>query len=255
MAIRYYFTANKELKDKRTCMAFLQTVSLISAVLLLASCNNNNEIEEGKEVNPEAVYLDYSITGEEDDGEVTCKFQFRMGGPEGTALVLNSPAKIELDGEVLTADSSKLGGAYYEIQKPHASFTGKHVVTYTDLNKKEFTEEFDFTPLSFTGNMPAVISRNDFSFQLEGLEPEDYITVVITDTVFGSDGIHQIDTVKDGRLVIAPEQLRNLANGPITVILSKETEKPLKNPTGEGGKITTKYSLRREFELKDTPAP
>ncbi len=236
-------------------MTFSKTGSLIFAVLLLTSCNNNNEFDEGEDVNPKAVYLDYSITGEEENEDITCKFQFRTRGSEGAALVLNSPAKIELDGEQLTADSSKLGGAYYEIQKPLAAFTGKHIITYTDLSKKEFTEEFEFTPLSLVGDIPTVISRNDFSFQLEGLEPEDYVTVVITDTVFGSDGIHQIDTVKNGRLVIAPEQLQNLANGPITLILSKETEKPLKNPGVEGGKITTEYSLRREFELKNVPAP
>jgi hypothetical protein len=235
-------------------MSFSQTVSVVSAVFLLASCNNT-EIGEIKDVNPEAVYLDYSITGEEGDEDVTCKFQFRMGGPEGTTLVLSNPAKIELDGELLTVDSSKLGGAYYEIQKPLISFAGKHVIIYTDLNKKEFTEEFDFTPVRLAGNIPAVISRKDFSFQLEGLEPEDYLTIVVTDTVFESDDIHQTDTIKNGRLIISPEQLQNLVNGPITLILSKETEKSLKNPTREGGKITTEFRLQREFELKNVPAP
>jgi predicted small secreted protein len=133
--------AKIELTDKYTCMSFSQTVSVVSAVFLLASCNNT-EIGESKDVNPEAVYLDYNIAGEEGDEDVTCKFQFRMGGPEGTTLVLNNPAKIELDGEPLMVDSSKLGGAYYEIQKPLASFAGKHIITYTDFNKKEFTEEF-----------------------------------------------------------------------------------------------------------------
>jgi hypothetical protein len=235
-------------------MSLSQTVSVISAFFLLTSCNNT-EIGDSKDMNPEAVYLDYNIAGEEGDEYVTCKFQFRMGDPEGIALILNSRAKIELDGEQLIVDSSKLGGAYYEIQKPLASFAGKHIITYTDLNKKEFTEEFDFTPLSFAENIPAVISRKDFTFQLEGLETEDYITIVAADTSFESDDIHQIDTIKNGRLIISPEQLRNLVNGPITLILSKETEKVLRNPTMEGGKITTEYRLQREFELKDIPAP
>jgi hypothetical protein len=235
-------------------MSFSQTVSVVFAVFLFASCNNT-EIGESKDVNPEAVYLDYSITGEEGDEDVTCKFQFRMGGPEGTTLVLNNPAKIELDGESLTVDSSKMGGAYYEIQKPLTSFAGKHVITYIDLNKKVFTEEFDFAPVKFADNIPNVISRKDFSFQLEGLEPEDYLTIVVTDTVFGSDAIHQTDTIKNGRLIISPEQLQNLVNGPVTLILSKETEKALKNPTLEGGKITTEFRLQREFELKNTPLP
>jgi hypothetical protein len=90
---------------------------------------------------------------------------------------------------------------------------------------------------------------------LEGLEVEAYITIVATDTVFESDDIHQTDTIKNGRLIISPEQLQNLVNGPITLILSKETEKSLKNPTREGGKITTEFRLQREFELKNVPAP
>jgi hypothetical protein len=225
----------------------------ISIVLLafLFSCTSN-EIGNSKDVNPDAVFFDYEVSSDNDTSEVTVNLQYRMGGENGTTLVLNEPSKVLLDGEELKADSAKVTGAFYEIQKPLSSFAGKHVISFTDLNKKVYTEEFEFTPFILDPPVPAVLERGDLVFTFKGLEPVDVLSVTLTDTSFQSaDIINDTDTVRNGRLVIASYRLAALVNGPINLQLYKEVDKSVKNGTQEGGNIHFRYGLKRHFELKD----
>jgi archaellum component FlaF (FlaF/FlaG flagellin family) len=178
--------------------------------------------------------------------------QYRMGGKNGTTLVLHEPSKVLLDGEQLKVDSAKVTGAYYEVQKPIASFAGKHTISFTDLNKKEYNEEFEFAPFTIEPNVPATMNRGDLVFTFKGLEAVDVLSVTLTDTSFQSTDItNDIDTVRNGRLVISASRLSALVNGPINVQFYKEAEKPIKSATKEGGKLYIRYGVKREFELKD----
>jgi hypothetical protein len=159
---------------------------------------------------------------------------------------LKDPARVELDGEIIPVDSARLTGAYYEIQKPAESFVGKHTITFTDFNKKEYSEEFEYKPFSMETELDEV-SRGDLVFELEGLEKEDYLHVSATDTSFASRDIVEIDTVRNGKLIIPANKLRYLVDGPITLLLSKETQKIIRNEIR--GRITVNYGLKREFEL------
>ena len=174
-----------------------------------------------------------------------------MGGKNGTTLVLDEPSKAMFDGEQLKVDSAKVTGAYYEVQKPFASFPGKHTITFTDLNKKEYKEEFEFIPFVIDPNVPATMDRGDLVFTFKGLDSTDILNVVLTDTSFKSADINDMDTVRNGRLVISAHRLSALENGPISLQFYKEMEKSIKSSTKEGGKLVISYGLRREFELKD----
>jgi len=224
--------------------------------LLIVSCTgnfncNSNEIGNSKDVNPDVVFFDYSIRAEEGKEEVIVKLQYRMGGPNGTTLILDEPSKVELDGEKLPLDSAKLTGAYYEVLKSLPTFSGKHTIVFTDLNKKQYKEEFDFSPFTIDPPVPVSLSRGELVFDLKGLDSIDYVRVVLTDTSFYSDDINEIDTVRNGKVVISAERLSTLTNGPINLEFYKEIEKPVENGTPEGGKIFITYGLKRGFELKD----
>ena len=156
--------------------------------LVFASACTNNTIGNRKDIDPDAVFFDYIIRGDEDDSNVTLYLQFRIGGPNGHSLTLKDPARVELDGEMIPVDSAKLTGAYYEIQKPAESFVGKHKITFTDFNKKEYDQEFEFKPFSLETDLENV-DRGDLVFDLEGLEKEDYLHVSATDTSFTSRDI------------------------------------------------------------------
>src|SRR5215207_4234070 len=122
---------------------FISTVTLTSTFFLF-SCTSN-EIGNSKDVNPDAVFFEYKIWADESREEVTVNLQYRMGGKNGTTLVLGEPSKVLFDGEQLKVDSAKVTGAYYEIQRPFSSFAGKHTILFIDVNKKEYKEEFEFT--------------------------------------------------------------------------------------------------------------
>jgi len=229
---------------------FVSKEILVAALVLFASCTSN-EIGNSKDVNPEAVFFDYKIWAEEGKEDVTINLQYRMGGPNGTTLVLNEPSQVILDKENLELDSAKFSGAYYEVQKPLAGFSGRHSIVFTDFNKKEYKEEFEFIPFSLIPDVPEVLPRGNLGFQLSGLHPVDYIRVSLTDTSFTSMDINNVDTVKNGRLIITADRLSTLKNGPINLQFYKEQEKPLKYTSAEGGKLSITYVLKREFELKD----
>jgi archaellum component FlaF (FlaF/FlaG flagellin family) len=224
-------------------------ISTLIFASILFSCTSD-EIGNSKDVNPDAVYFDYEVWADETNSDVTVNLQYRMGGKNGTTLVLDEPSKVLFDGEQLKVDSAKVTGAYYEIQKPTASFGGKHTVTFTDLNKKEYKEEIEFVPFTID-SLPAVMNRGDLVFTFKGLEPVDVLDVSLTDTSFTSTDISDTDTIRNGKLVIPAKKLSALVNGPITLLFYKETIKPVKNGTKEGGRILIRYSLKREFELKD----
>ena len=226
-------------------------ISIFFFPIVIGTACTSDEIGNSKDVNPDAVFFDYEVWAEEGKQDVTVKLQYRMGGPNGTTLVLNEPSNVFLDGEKLELDSAKFSGAYYESQKPLASFAGKHTILFTDLNKKEYREEFEFTPFQIKPDVPEVLNRDDLVFELSGLEPVDYIRISLTDTSFASKDINDVDTVKNGRLVISANRLSSLTNGPINLQFYKEMEKAVKNGTAEGGKLSITYGLKREFELKD----
>jgi len=227
----------------------LKDICLLSLVSLF-SCTSN-EIGNSKDVNPDAVFFDYKVWAEEGKEDVTVNLQYRMGGKNGTTLVLDEPSKVILDGEQLIVDSAKVTGAYYEVQRPLSSFAGKHSINFTDLNKKEYNEEFEFKPFSLEPDVSSTLNRGDLVFNFKGLDPVDYLTVVLTDTSFTSHDINDIDTIRDGRLVIKADRLSALINGPIHLQFFREQILPLKKATKEGGKFMITYGLKRDFELKD----
>ena len=221
-----------------------------SLCLVLISCTSN-EIGNSKDVNPESIYFDYRVWGDEDGGYITTRLQYRFAGSNGTTLLLENPSKAEIDGIAIKADSSKRNGAYYEVTKPVKDFTGRHTIVFTNMNGKQYTEEFNFQPISLKTSIPKIVNRADLIFEVAGLAPTDYIRVMLSDTASFSEGISRIDTVRKGRIRITKADLENLVNGPIHLEFSKEDEKRVKNGTKEGGKLSVSYELKREFELKN----
>lgn len=231
----------------------MRTVLFLALVLapglLMTSCTSN-EIGSSKDVNAESIYLDYAVWGTEEGGEMTTKLQFRFAGPNGTTLVLDKPAQVELDGTVVPVDSSRMLGAYYERIQPVQSFAGHHTIRFTDPSGKSFSEEFDFQPFSLKTAIPAALERGDLQLELEGLAPVDYLHIMLNDTSSMGRSIDRYDTVRGGRILITRSELDSLQSGPIRLEINRDDERELGKPTVEGGKLSISYGLRREFQLK-----
>jgi hypothetical protein len=226
-------------------------IFLIGVVVFLLSCRFRTSNPE-RGVKTGGIYFDYKIKGEEKDGKVTVYLQFKEGGPNGPSLILNDPAKVELDGHAIDRDNAKVTGAYYEIQRSADSFEGKHIIVFTDLDEKKYNEEFQYHPFGLQKEIPAIINRGDIMFDLKGVKNMDAIRVAATDTSFASRDINEIDTVRNGKLILADSKLKSLVDGPIILMLSKETDEPIRNATKGGGRIVIDYGLQREFELRSS---
>ena len=223
---------------------------ILTSTSIFLSCTSN-EIGSSKDVNPETIYFDYKLWGEEGNDDVTLMLQYRYAGPNGTTLTLDEPSKVELDGEMIRGDSSNMTGAFYEIIKPLKEFTGRHSLVFTDINNKQYREEFSFSPISLRTDIPATVQRDNLVFELDGLQPMDFVRIILNDTSFTSEGVNRIDTVRNGRLVISRSELDSLVNGPVHLELYREEERFLKNATKEGGKFSISYGLKRDFNLTD----
>jgi hypothetical protein len=213
-------------------------------VAVAGSCKNSDrrDITTG-------LYANYSIRGEEGKQFVTAFFQF-FDDPVERALVLREPAKVFLDDNLLSPDSAKETGGFYEIQLPIQDFTGTHSIRFIDAQNREHKEEFSFTPFRLIKEVNDSLNRKDMVFEVEGLQDQDLVRVVITDTSFEGEGVNEMDTVISQRLDLR-KYLPAISNGPVTLYLFKEEERSLKNKPSKRGTISITYSLKREFELKD----
>lgn len=220
-------------------------------ILFSFSACTSSEIGNSKDVNPDAVFFDYKVWSEEGKEDAVVKLIYRMGGPDGTTLVLNEPSKVLVDGKEVSVDSTKFEGAYYEVVKPMAGFEGQHTIRFIDLNGKTYEEEFEFHPFYLEPDMKGPVSRGDLSFGIKGLPDGEALQVWMSDTLYSSEDINELDTLKGGRITVTKEQLSKLSNGPVNLLLTWESSKVLKNTSREGGLLRKSYSLSREIELKD----
>src|SRR5215217_454867 len=92
----------------------------------------------------DAVYADYSITAEEGSDSVTCLLKFYKNRRDGSTVFLEPPAAVQFDGASVPGDSAGLSGAYYEVQKPLASFSGTHTIVFKNADGDQYKETFLF---------------------------------------------------------------------------------------------------------------
>jgi len=230
---------------------FLFSVGLLA---MITGCKNNenNEPESTGDIKPGAIYFDYQVRGEEGSDTATILLQFRNRTSYGGTLSLSEPSHVELDGELIPADSTSMTGKFYEIQKPIAQLSGNHHIVFTDADNKKHTEEFSFGAVILKTVLPDSLGRDELIFEFEGLKPLDSMRVILSDTTYPGQEIDMLNTVKNGLLIIKKKDIGSIVNGPVQVIFIQESEIPVKNGAGkEGGRLSFSYSIKREFNLVD----
>jgi len=215
----------------------------------VAGCSNRDKVNS--EINYQDIYFDYTVSAEESNENVTCVFQFKYGGDAGKAINIQ-PAKVQLDGEPIETDSAKLSGFFYEIQKPLASFAGKHTIVFQTANNRQYKNDFEFYDFSFAQDLPDKVKRKPFTIQLNNFPPnEKAVRLLLLDTAFESSGFNDMVPVVNGKINIDENILSDIRKGPVVLELYLEQEKPLTQRTQAGGKISITYGLKKEFELTD----
>jgi len=249
------FKLNKAERDGFLYFILKQTVMMnsskigvplfIGLAVILVGCSNQEKTHN--EIDYNQLYFDYSITGEENNDNVTCVFQYKYGGEEGKAVNIE-PAEMVLDADRIKTDSAKLTGFFYEIQKPVDSFQGKHTIVFKTPGK-EYRNEFEFFPFT-SEELPKKVHRKAFSIQLKDFPSrEKSVRLLLLDTAFESSGFNDLVAVINGKVTIDTDILQSVKNGPIILEMYIEQEIPLRQRTLAGGKISITYGLKKEFEL------
>lgn len=213
--------------------------------LLLALACTSNEIGNSKDVAPETVYQQYHIRYNESVGNVELRAQFRFGGINGTTLVLNSPSGIQLDGQAIKVDSSKFGGAFYELSQPSSQFVGNHRFVFTDIKGKKYENGFAFLPVKLT-SMPGSASKQQnltLSFDGSTLKPGDRIEVSssATDSTFSIT--HEV-VGNQYNVQIPAAQLARQKGEKLMLDIHVERSIPLQQLTNEGGEMEYRQQLK-----------
>ena len=218
--------------------------------VILISCKSKDKKLPDKNI-ADNIYFDYKISAEEGYDNLTVLLKYRDDDKNGDAFAPEVLKNIKLDEEILVPDSSKMGGVFYEIQKPINTFTGKHYITFFTNEGKEFKEEIVFSPMILTTVIPETIKREDLVLDFTGLENEDHVRIVLTDTSFFNDGVNRIDAVLNNQMILSKKDLGSLADGPIVLEFIREFERPIKNAGEAGGRVRINYTLRRSFNLQN----
>lgn len=199
---------------------------------------------------PEQIYFDYKVTGEEGNDSVSVVLKFKEYDEFGPAVSIE-PGTVTLDGRPVPADSSSMTGPYYAAHRHIREFTGRHTIQVILPDDKKYEDEFYFRPFSVRSGISDTIHRSRLLLEFEGLDKNDIVRILMTDTSFTGEGINRVDTVWNNKLTITRNALSYLENGPINLELVREQEMPLRNATDAGGAISIFYSIRREFWLKE----
>jgi len=222
---------------------FLLGFILCSSILLASCVTRKNE--------PVPLFMDFRVSGNEDDSIVVVKIQFREDGPFGSVISAGETSKVELDGAVIKPDSSSIGGIYYEVIRPLSEFTGKHNIVFTDSKNTSIREEFEFKQIRFKNQLNDTIHREDQFFEMEGLDETDQVRVVISDTASWNDEINRLDIVRKGRVRIFREDLEKLMDGPIHIEIYRESDNPISKAGQMIGQLSISYGLKRDLFLSN----
>lgn len=227
----------------------MKTLALLTALCLLITACSNAEIGNIKDVNPATVYTSYYVNYSEGaDSMVTFRGQFTFAGPNGTSLVLNAPAKVELDGYTIAVDSNNMEGAFYEVKKPAGNFNGVHTVAFTNVNGKVYTNHFNFANFTLQP-VPGSVDNNGLLLNFSKLNANDSVYIKVEDTSYETRDIDTLLAVKNNVLQLPGSLFSALHGGPLTVNVSSGYDKPLEQATAEGGKILFMYTLAERKTL------
>lgn len=222
----------------------LRLVPAAALMLLNAACSM--ETVSSKDVNPEAVYQDYSMTYKEDSGSTHISAQFRVGGWSGTTIELEAPAELKVNGAPVS--KSTLFGTRYE--KSTGGFVRTVVFEYKTADGKVLTNSISIDPL-YLRQAPAVASAHaPYVVELDAPalgSGESVSAELFQESRDAHDRIEYRTaraTYNSGRAVFPVAELKKLANGMAKLRLSRSKRQGLAQATREGGGISASYVLR-----------
>ena len=220
-------------------------------VICFYSCEEKEKTAVETNLPLSSIYLDYQVWGEEGKEYVTVLIRFFENSNFKKPIALPAPGFVEMDGQVLTADSSAMAGYFYEIQYHVDDFNGLHKIIVADARGNQASEEFEFSSFSLLEEPGIIRKREDLRLPIQGLKEGELVRVIMIDTVFSTRDINRLDTLKNNEILIERLALRDVSSGPVSLLLFKEEEEQVYASELYGGKKMVTFGLKRELELVD----
>lgn len=162
------------------------------------------------------------------------------------------PGGFKIDDSLTDIDSSKFSGIVYEKMEQADQFNGEHSILFIDSAARSFKESFSFAAVSLVNDVPHILHHKTFILELKNFNAaKTKLRLVLTDTSFASPDVNELLPVTNGKVTISERMLSQLVNGPITLELFEEEQRPLSDSFGPPGRITISYNLSRLFILEN----
>lgn len=220
-------------------------IILPGCILFFASCTSN-EIGNAKDVVQDRIYQSYQIEYNENDEKLSATAVFRFAGSNGTTLVLNDPAKIQLDDEIINVDSSKYRGAFYEVAKLPAQWYGDHQWKFTDVNNKSYSNSFSFD--AFKWNNPPLSASKSKPLKLNFISSnpgaDDYIEITTIDSDSSFSYTQEPIAGKPLSIIIPVEYLQKQDQPTLKLTAQRVQKVKLTQNTPEGGSFIIRYTIK-----------
>lgn len=223
---------------------------LITGVLIVIFIFQSCALKKDKPAfTDENIYLDYVISATEEDSVLTILLQFK-DQMTGDALLIPPPGKVSLDGVEIPADSSKIGGVYYEINRRPGDFPGDHEILYTDQENNHYMEKIKFEPLKLLSSIPDTLDGSGFDLSFSGIGNRDQLIIIYRDTANFHDDQRKAGEPGENRINLSAQDLETLSEGPIQLELLRESKYNMQQTPPAGGQLKSTYTIKKELFLR-----
>jgi hypothetical protein len=226
---------------------------LLSFCCTAMRCASGNKLESGN-VNQQEIYQSYSIKRSPDGLEI--RATFRLKDRYGDTLALTSPSRVSYNDKEMMRRDYFMNGANYVVDEKSYSPTNRF--SFTDTRGKTYSNSISLEPLEF-----ASLASLSLGKAAPALLPVTRINkeedVKVTLLIKDSQGRDFYSDVRGGRgvvgfrssvyfdeakkaVVVEPDFLQELAEGPATISLVARKEQEAAQTTGRSGDLAIEYA-------------
>lgn len=213
-------------------------------LLILSSCTT----ESSDDVAESAIYQAYFLLYDKSDNKTLACAQFRDGGPLGNDVILNSPASISINGDILVHQNIGYW-LYYHYYKEFTDKVNLGTFVFTDKNSKTYTNNADLSTLpeiGFPSGLDNISKSNDFVFTWTGASLAQGETIELEINSADTSFYYNSSTLGAVSIVVPKANLAAFQLGDVNLELNRYRIDGLQASTGKGGEIRLEYHTEQE---------
>jgi|GEM_PF-1750350 len=228
----------------------MKKVIYFLAILLTATAC---ETESSDDINVSDVYQAYLLTYDKTNNNTYACAQFRDGGSLGNDIVLNSPSKVSVNGDVLTHQNLPFG-LYYHYYKEHSGELQEASFIFTDKFSKTYTNNANLnllSPIDIPSNFSTISKSVDLVLTWVGepLAAGESVDLIIS----GAEQTSDFTQADEGAtsITVSKSDLAAFQLGDGSIILQRYRSDDLQASTGKGGEIMLEYNVSKNCVIEE----